>query len=113
MKRFRIAGNGHSAGGGDRAQALYEASRGAHGAALRDLWDTARSCERVLPGLISAAEMDEGLMELLEEATVSVDRLKLALEYYRKVKATYDAARAVHEMAVVLFEPGQDSCPDS
>lgn len=92
-----------SASGG-RAETLYEMSRGVHGDALRDLRNEARSFERILPRLIAATDTEEGFLTLLDEAAMSIDRLRLTVEYCRKVEATFDAARSVREMVTRLFE---------
>lgn len=94
---------------GGRADALFEVSRGAHGDALRELRAEARRFEHVLPRLIAAAESGEIAVQLLEEASASIDRLKLTVEYCRQVETTYDSARVVRELVARLFEPEKKS----
>jgi hypothetical protein len=89
---------------GSRADILFEASRGAHGDALRELRSEARRFERILPRLILAEETDEVLLDLLDEASVGIERLKLTVEYCRQVETTYDSARAVRDLVSRLFE---------
>jgi hypothetical protein len=89
---------------GGRAEALFEVSRGAHGEARQELRDQARSFELILPRLIAAAEAEAGFLQLLDEATVSLERLKLTLEYCRKVEENFDSARSVREMVARLFD---------
>jgi hypothetical protein len=91
---------------GGRANVLLEASRGAHGDALRELRAEARRFESVLSRLIDAPDPEAGedLLELLSEAGDAMDRLQLTIEYCRQVETTYDSARAIHDLASRLFE---------
>jgi hypothetical protein len=118
LKRSRLAGAPPAGQGsrhppfaspGGRAEALFEVSRGAHGDARQELRDEARSFERILPRLIAAAEAEAGFLQLLDEAAVSIERLKLTLEYCRKVEETFDSARSVREMVARLFEDKKPS----
>ena len=89
---------------GNRADLLFEASRGAHGDALRELRSEARRFERILPRLIVAEETDDVLLDLLEEASLGIERLKLTVEYCRQVETTYDSARVVRDLVSRLFD---------
>jgi hypothetical protein len=93
---------------GSPADALFEASRGAHGAALENLREEALRFETVLPRLIEAGETDD-LLELLDDAAMSIDRLKLTVEYCRQVETTYDSARAVRDLVARLYEQEKKS----
>jgi hypothetical protein len=89
---------------GGRAEALFEMSRGAQGEALQQLRDQARKFEPILPRLIAAADTDAGFLQLLDEAAMSLERLKLTVEYCRKVEETFDSARSVREMVARLID---------
>jgi len=89
---------------GGRADVLFEASRGAHGDALRELRAEARRFESILPRLIAGPESGEALLELLDEAAAGVDRLHLTIEYCRQAETTYDSARVVRDLVARLFE---------
>lgn len=89
---------------GGRADVLFEASRGAHSDALRELRAEARRFESILPRLIDAPEAGQDLLDLLEEAGDGMDRLQLTIEYCRQAEASYGSARAVRDLVFRLFD---------
>jgi hypothetical protein len=63
----------------------------------------------ILPRLLAALEAEIDLKEILDQASASVDRLRLTLDYCRQVEATVVGARAVHELTTRLLEKGAKS----